>query len=189
MSKRLEGKRVAILVADGFEQSELSSPKTALEDAGADVDIVSPETESVQSMVGKEWDERFTVDVSLDDAKLEDYDALLLPGGVINPDRLRTNERAVAFVRGFFMSKKPVGAICHGPWMLAEADVVQGRDVTSWKSIRTDLVNARGVWSDAPVVVDAGLVTSRCPDDLPKFNEAVIEAFAAGVHEDQRAVA
>lgn len=173
---------MAILVADGFEQEELTEPRAALEQAGADTDIVSPEAKKVQGWKHTDWGSKFPVDVSLDKAHPEDYDALLLPGGVMNPDKLRTNPKALQFVRQFFNYGKPVGAICHGPWTLIDAGVVKGRRLTSYHSIKTDLLNAGANWVDEEVVVDNGLVTSRQPDDLPAFNEKLIEEFAEGVH-------
>lgn len=187
MNADLRDKRVAILVDDGFEQSELTSPREALMGAGARVDVVSPKKDTVRSKRGTEWVEDLEVDVHLDDVVPETYDALVLPGGVFNPDFLRMNERAVAFVRWFFMTKRPVGAICHGPWVLIEADVVRGRTVTSYPSLKTDLRNAGAEWIDRDAVSDNGLVTSRRPDDLPAFNRALTQAIAGGRHEGQRA--
>jgi len=187
MDADLRGKRVAILVDDGFEQSELTSPREALMGAGAQVDVVSPKKDTVRSKRGTEWVEDLKVDIHLDDVEPENYDALVLPGGVFNPDFLRMNERAVAFVRWFFMTKRPVGAICHGPWTLIEADVVRGRTVTSYPSLKTDLRNAGAEWVDRDAVSDSGLVTSRRPDDLPAFNRALTQAIAEGLHEGQHA--
>ena len=181
----LSGKNVAILVANGFEQVELTSPKEALDKAGATTHIVSPESGQVKGWDSDDWGESFDVDLSLDDANSGDYDALLLPGGVINPDTLRTNEKALSFIRDFFEQHKPVAAICHGPWTLIEAGVIKGRKVTSYKSIKTDVKNAGANWVDEEVVVDAGLVTSRNPDDLPAFNAKLIEEVAEGKHEEQ----
>ena len=180
--KQLTGKKVALLVTDGFEQAELESPKSALENAGAQTYIVSPAGSSVKGWKHTDWGDAFPVDVKLSDAVPEDYDALVLPGGVMNPDKLRMEPEAVAFVRQFFASSKPVAAICHGPWTLVEADAVRGRTVTSWPSLRTDLANAGANWVDEEVVVDNGLVTSRKPDDLPAFNAKMIEEFAEGAH-------
>jgi protease I len=187
MAKQLEGKRVAVLVDNGFEQIELTSPIEALRDAGAEAVIVSPQKDKVRAWDMKDWGETFDVDLPLDRANADDFDALVLPGGVMNPDRLRTNERAVAFTRAFFEAGKPVASICHGPWLLVEADVVRGRRVTSYPSIRTDLRNAGAEWVDESVVVDAGLVTSRKPDDLPDFNRKMVEEIAEGVHAGQSA--
>lgn len=183
----LNGKKVAILVEDGFEQVELTSPKQALEAAGARTHIVSPKREKVKGWDHTKWGQEFPVDVVIDQASANDYDALLLPGGVMNPDNLRTNKPAMQFVRSFFEQHKPVAAICHGPWALVEADVVKGRKVTSYPSIQTDLKNAGAEWVDQEVVVDAGLVTSRNPDDLPAFNRKLIEEIAEGKHEMQQA--
>lgn len=182
MSQSLHGKRVAILATDGFEQSELESPAAALRDAGATVEVVSPKSGSIRAWDGEKLGHGLPVDVTVEEADPAAYHALVLPGGVINPDRLRMNPDAVAFVRGFFAAGKPVGAICHGPWMLVEADVVSGRKVTSYASIRRDLINAGANWVDEPVVTDRGLVTSRKPDDLPQFNRKLIEEIAEGIH-------
>jgi protease I len=184
---QLSGKKVAILVEDGFEQVELTSPKEALEAAGAKTYIISPKAGKVKGWEHTKWGDEFPVDVGLDQAKADNYDALLLPGGVMNPDKLRTNKKAVQFVRSFFDQDKPVAAICHGPWMLVEADVVEGRMLTSYPSIQTDLKNAGASWVDKEVVVDRGLVTSRKPDDLPAFNRKMIEEVGEGQHEGQRA--
>ncbi len=182
MDKELDGKKVAILVANGFEQVELTGPKEALEQAGAETRIVSPEKGAVRSWDMKEWGRDFPVDVPLDTANPADYDALLLPGGVMNPDHLRMNSQAVRFVKHFFDEGKPVASICHGPWTLVEAGVVRGRTLTSWRSLKTDIVNAGGHWVDQEVVTDNGLVTSRKPDDIPAFNRKMIEEFREGVH-------
>jgi protease I len=187
MAGKLDGKKVAILVADGFEQVELTEPRQALSEAGAKSDLISPGEGRVRGWTDGDWGDDFEVEVPLSSAKAEDYDALLLPGGRINPDHLRTERQAVEFVRHFFEQGKPVAAICHAPWMLVEADVVRGRHVTSYPSIRTDLENAGALWEDSEVVVDAGLVTSRKPDDLPAFNRKMVEEIAEGVHEGQRA--
>jgi protease I len=182
MAKDLSGKTVAVVATDGFEQSELTEPRRALIDAGATVHVIAPHDGTIQGMQHHDKGETVKVDKTLDDVKPEDYDALVLPGGVANPDALRTDERAVSFVRDFFTAKKPVGAICHGPWTLIEAGVVRGRKVTSWPSLKTDLKNAGAEWVDQEVVVDQGLVTSRKPDDLPAFNRKMIEEFKEGVH-------
>jgi protease I len=181
-NKTLAGKRVAILVADGFEQVEMTEPRRALEEAGARTSIVSPATGQVQGWKHFDKAERFTVDVKLDDAKPQEFDALLLPGGVANPDQLRIQPKAVAFVREFFDAGKPVAAICHGLWPLIEAGVVRDRTVTSWPSLKTDLSNAGARWVDQEVATDNGLVTSRKPDDIPAFNRKMIEEFAEGRH-------
>lgn len=174
----LSGKRVAILTEDGFEQSELLEPRRALEEAGAFTLVVSPRSGHVRGWSHDEWGERVVVDVTLADAKPQDYDALLLPGGVMNPDRLRLDPHAIAFVRSFVQERKPIAAICHGPWTLIDADGVKGRTLTSWPSIRADLVNAGAVWIDAEVFRDGNLVTSRKPSDIPAFNATMIQAFS-----------
>jgi protease I len=184
---QLDGKRVAILVTDGFEQSELEEPKAALEGAGAITHIVSPAGSNVKGWRHTEWGDEFPVDVALGAAVPENYDALVLPGGVMNPDKLRRDPKALAFVRSFFEARKPVAAICHGPWTLIDAGVVKGRTVTSYESIQTDLKNAGAKWVDEEVVVDNGLVTSRKPDDIPAFNRRMIEEIADGKHARQRA--
>ena len=186
MEKKLKGKKVAILVADGFEQVELTGPQQALEEAGAETLIVSPNEESVAGWHHYDAGDLFDVDVPLEEADAGDFDALLLPGGVANPDQLRMKPEAVRFVKAFFDAGKPVAAICHGPWTLIEAGAVRGRTMTSWPSIKTDLVNAGAKWVDEPVVTDNGLVTSRKPDDIPAFNEKMIEEFAEGKHAGQR---
>jgi protease I len=178
MTSELKGKRIAILVADGFEQVEMTEPKKALDEAGAETEIVSPAKGEVQGWNHQEKGERFKVDTDLNSADEDDYDALLLPGGVMNPDQLRTVPKAVEFVKSFFDEGKPVAAICHGPWLLVEAGVVRGRRATSWPSVRTDLINAGASWSDEEVVVDKGLVTSRKPDDIPAFTRRMIQEFS-----------
>jgi protease I len=189
MAQQLNGKKVAILVADGFEQDELTEPKKALEEAGAQTQIVSPAQGEVKGWQHTEWGDRFRVDVPLEQANADDYDALLLPGGVMNPDKLRRNPKAVQFVRAFFDTAKPVAAICHGPWTLIDAGVVQGRKMTSYESIQSDLKNAGAEWVDQEVVTDNGLVTSRKPQDIPAFNRKMIEEFAEGRHSQQRRAA
>jgi len=186
---RLEGKKVAILITDGFEQVEMTEPRKALEEAGAGIDIVSPAKGKVRGWKMTDWGDSFEVDVPLDEADAEDYDALLLPGGVANPDKLRMSDTAVQFVRAFLQTGKPIAAICHGPWTLIEADGVQGRTMTSWPSLKTDLKNAGANWVDRSVVTDNGLVTSRKPDDIPDFNRKMIEGFAEGIHSGQRQAA
>jgi protease I len=181
----LNGKRIAILATDGFEQSELETPRRALEKAGAIAQVVSPAEESITGWSDDHFGDSIAVDVNLRDADPADYDGLLLPGGVMNPDKLRTVPQAVAFVREFFETGKPVAAICHGPQILIEAKVVKGRTLTSYASIKTDLLNAGAHWLDQPVVTDHGLVTSRKPADLPEFNRKMIEEFAEGVHAGQ----
>jgi protease I len=182
MPDELKGKRVAALVANGFEQVELTEPKKALEGAGATVQVVSPETDRVRGWNHTEWGSDVQVDRPLDQARADDYDALLLPGGVMNPDRLRMNPKAVQFVKQFFEGGKPIAVICHGPWTLVDADVVRGVKMTSYPSVRTDLVNAGADWVDQDVVVDRGVVSSRKPDDIPAFNRKMIEEFAEGQH-------
>jgi len=180
--KNLQGKRVAILATNGFEQSELLEPRKALDAQGAKTQVVSPEKQSIKGWNEKNWGEEVPVDLALDSADAADFDALLLPGGVMNPDKLRMEPRAVQFVRQFFEAKKPVAAICHGPWMLVEAGAVRGKTVTSWPSLQTDIRNAGGKWVDQEVVVDEGLVTSRKPADIPAFNKKMIEEFTEGKH-------
>jgi protease I len=174
----LNGKRIAILATDMFEQVELVKPRKALEDAGAETELVSLEEGEIQGFNHYDKADTFPVDKAVADASADDYDALLLPGGVGNPDTLRTDENAVGFVRSFVDAGKPVAAICHAPWMLVEADVVRGRKLTSFWSIKTDVRNAGGNWVDEKVVLDGGVVTSRSPDDIPAFNKQVIEEFA-----------
>jgi protease I len=186
MAENLSGLRVAILVADGFEQVELTGPKEALEAAGALTQIVSPVKGEVEGWHHFDAGDKFPVDVALDEANAEAYDALLLPGGVANPDQLRMNPKAVEFVKAFFDAGKPVAAICHGPWTLIEADAVRGRTLTSWPSIKTDLKNAGARWVDEEVVTDHGLVTSRKPQDIPAFNQKMIEEFSEGRHKQQK---
>ena len=180
MEKQLNNLRVAILVTDGFEQVEMTEPRKALQDAGAKTDLVTPDKDHVQGMNHDQKGDKFPPDVKLESVSASDYDALLLPGGVANPDRLRTIPKAVEFVRAFAAAGKPIAAICHGPWMLVEAGLVKGRKLTSWPSLKTDIRNAGGQWEDSPVVADHGLVTSRKPDDIPAFNAKVIEEFAGG---------
>lgn len=186
MSNELRNKRVAALVENGFEQSELVEPKKALEQAGASVDIVSPQHDKVKGWQHAKWGDELHVDRPLDEARADDYDALLLPGGVMNPDKLRWNQKAVQFVKAFVDSGKPIAAICHGPWTLIEAGGVRGRKVTSWPSLQTDLRNAGASWVDQECVNDNGLVTSRKPDDIPAFNKKMIEEFAEGRHDRRR---
>lgn len=175
---QLDGIRVAILATNGFEQVELTGPKRALDEAGATTHVVSPESGSIRGWNHTDWGDEFDVDVNLDEANQDAYDALLLPGGVLNPDKLRLNDKAVKFVRSFFDGRKPVAAICHGPQTMINAEVVEGRRMTSYPAIRKDLTNAGAEWTDQAVVVDNGLITSRKPDDLPAFNEAVISEFS-----------
>jgi protease I len=179
----LSGKRVAILATDMFEQVELVEPRKAVEEAGADVELVSLETGEIQGFNHYDKADTFPVDKAVGDVSADDYDALLLPGGVGNPDRLRMNDDAVAFVRGFYEQGKPIAAICHAPWMLVEADIVRDRTLTSFWSIKTDVRNAGGNWVDRELVAEDGIVTSRSPDDLPAFCPKIVEEFAAGVRD------
>jgi protease I len=174
------------LVENGFEESELLEPRKALQDAGATVDIVSPQKSEVKGWKHTDWGKTVKVDRVLDSARAEEYDALLLPGGVMNPDKLRGNPEAIAFVRSFVAAQKPIAAICHGPWTLIDAGGVRGRNVTSWPTLKTDLTNAGAHWVDQEVIVDTGLVTSRKPDDIPAFNRKMIEEFAEGRHSARR---
>jgi protease I len=183
----LNGKKVAILVAEGFEQAEMVGPRQALEQAGAKTSIVSPAEGEVQAWKHFDKGDRFQVDVPLEGARADDYDALLLPGGVANPDQLRANKEAVSFVKQFVDSGKPIGVICHGPWTLIEAGGVKGRTMTSWPSLHTDLVNAGAKWVDQEVVVDRGMVSSRKPDDIPAFSRKLIEEIGEGKHQRGRA--
>jgi protease I len=176
------GLRVAALAANGFEEDELLTPVQALRAHGALVDVVSPEESTVRAWKHTDWGTSVPVDTRLDDARADDYDALLLPGGVMNPDRLRMNPRAVAFVRRMFDEGKPIAVICHGPWTLVEAGVVRGLTMTSYPSVKTDLENAGATWVDSEVVVDRGIVSSRRPDDLPAFVDKMLEEFAEGRH-------
>lgn len=187
MSEQLQGKRIAFLVAnEGVEQVELTEPLQAVRDAGAEVDLLAPEASDVQAFNHLDKGDTFTPDRAVGDAEAGDYDGLVLPGGVANPDQLRTEPEAVEFVRAFFETGKPVGAICHAPWTLVEADVLRGRTLTSWPSLQTDLRNAGAEWVDEEVHVDQGLVSSRKPDDLEAFNAKIVEEFAEGVHAGQR---
>jgi protease I len=186
MAGKLNGKKIAFLVApEGVEQVELTEPWKAVEDAGATPELVSTDSGEIQAFNHLDKADRFSVDKTAGDADAADYDGLVLPGGVANPDLLRTDEDAVAFIRGFFEQAKPVGVICHGPWTLVEADVLKGRTITSWPSLQTDIRNAGGNWVDEEVVVDEGLVSSRNPDDLPAFCAKSVEEFCEGEHEAQ----
>jgi protease I len=177
VANRLEHARVAVLATDGFEESELKEPVKALKDQGAEITIVSPKAGSIKAWKMKDWGGSVDVGATLDQAVPGDFDALLLPGGVINPDRLRLEPKAALFVRGFAEEMKPIAAICHGPWMLIEADLVRGKRIASWPSLRTDLLNAGAQWVDQPVVEDGILITSRKPDDIPAFVERFSEAL------------
>jgi protease I len=185
-SDKLQGKKIAFLASDMVEQVELTEPWKAVEQAGAKAELVSIKSGEIQGFDHYDKADTFKVDKQASDARAADYDGLVLPGGVGNPDNLRQDPDAVEFVRAFFEAGKPVAVICHGPWTLVEADVVRDRTVTSWPSLRTDIRNAGGNWVDEKVVVDSGLVTSRKPDDLPAFTSKIVEEFAEGVHEEQR---
>jgi protease I len=185
MSGKLEGKRVAILAADMFERVELEQPRDALREAGAEIEIVSLKPGEIRGYDHFDPATTVEVDKTVEEVSADDYDALMIPGGVGNPDQLRGDENAVHFVRDFFEQGKPVAAICHAPWVLVEAGVVRGRTLTSWPTLQTDIRNAGGNWVDEQVVVDSGLVTSRKPDDIPAFNEKMIEEFAEGRHAEQ----
>ena len=185
MAKRLEGKRVAFLATDGVEQVEVTEPWTKVQEEGGGPELVSLETGAIQGFQHLDKGDTFSVDRTVADANADDYDGLVLPGGVANPDFLRTDEDAVRFVRAFFEAGKPVAAICHGPWTLVEADVVRGRTLTSWPSLKTDIRNAGGEWVDEEVHVENGLVTSRKPDDLPAFCDKLAEEICEGRHDNQ----
>lgn len=187
MTGKLQGKKIAFLATDGFEQSELTRPWADIKAAGATVELVSLKSGNIQGMEHDEKADSFPVDKVISEVSANDYDGLVLPGGVANPDQLRMNEKAVNFVRDFFKQKKPVAAICHGPWTLVEADVLKGRTVTSWPNLKTDIINAGGKWVDKEVQVDQGLVTSRKPDDLDAFCKKAIEEFCEGKHDRQAA--
>jgi protease I len=188
MAEELKGKRIAFVATDGVEQVELSEPWEAVKKAGGQPELIAPKAGAIQGMNHSDRGDTFPVDHAVSEATGGDYDGLVLPGGVANPDRLRTNPEVVRFIRSFFEDGKPVGAICHGAWTLVEADVVRGRTLTSWPSLQTDIRNAGGTWVDQEVHVDRGLVSSRKPDDLPAFCAKIVEEFAEGRH-DQRAAA
>ena len=189
MGTELNGKRVAFLATDGVEQVELTEPWEAVEKAGGEPELVSLETGKIQGFNHRDKGDTFPVDKTVKDADASEYDGLVLPGGVVNPDVLRMDSQAMAFVASFFEQGKPVGAICHGPWALVETGVVKGRTVTSWPSLKTDIENAGGTWVDEQIVIDRGLFTSRKPDDLPAFCEKLVEEFAEGRHAEQREAA
>ena len=182
MNKQLNDKTIAIIVADGFEESEFLKPFEALKNAGAKVDVISLKAGKVKAWADKNWGKEYAVDKTIDEVNADTYDGLVLPGGVMNPDQLRQNKQVVAFAKSFMESGKPVAAVCHGPWTLVETGALKGRHLTSYPSIQTDLKNAGANWTDEEVVVDNGLVTSRKPADLPAFCEKMIEEFAEGVH-------
>jgi protease I len=187
MADKLQGKRIAFLVApEGVEQVELTEPWKAIENAGGTPELISTDSGEIQAFNHLDKGDTFGVDHTVEEVSASDYDGLVLPGGVANPDFLRSSEQAVDFTRSFFQEGKPVGVICHGPWTLVEADVLRGRKITSWPSVKTDIRNAGGTWVDEEVVVDEGLVSSRKPDDLPAFCAKIVEEFAEGVHEGQR---
>jgi protease I len=179
---KLDGKKVAILTENGFEEVELTDPKKALEEAGATVHIISPQKNKVKAWAKDKWGQELDVDHHIDDVNFDDYDALMIPGGVMNPDKLRQSEKAVSWAQQFLESGKPVAAICHGPQLLIETGCLKGRAVTSYPGIKTDIINAGADWTDREVVVDNGLVTSRKPADIPAFNKKMIEEIAEGVH-------
>lgn len=186
MDKKLDGKKIGFIATDGVESVELSRPWQEIKDAGAETELISIKSGEIQGMEGSmEKGEKFSVDKTIDQVRASEYDGLVIPGGVANPDKLRTNEKLVSFVREFFTQHKPVAAICHGPWVLVEADILEGRTVTSWPSLQTDIENAGADWVDEEVVVDEGLVTSRNPDDLDAFCDKAVEEFAEGIHAAQ----
>lgn len=180
--EKVKGKKVAVLATDGVEQSEFDQPVQALKDAGAEVTIVSLKSGTFKAWDKKDWGKEIAVDKTVDSVKAADYDALVLPGGVMNPDKLRMNKDAISFTKDFMTAGKPVAAICHGPWLLVEADAVKGKKITSYPSIKTDIINAGGNWVDQEVVTDMGLVTSRNPNDLPAFCKKMLEEIGEGVH-------
>jgi len=185
MAKSLQGKMVAILATDGFEESELFEPKKALDEAGAKTVIVSLKKGKIKAWNHGNWGKTLDVDMTVEEADPEDFDALFVPGGVMNPDKLRADDKAVDFALSFVESGKPIASICHGPQFLIETGIVAGKKLTSWPSVKTDIINAGGVWYDTEVMVDGGLVTSRKPDDIPAFNRKMIEEFAEGLHKER----
>jgi protease I len=187
--KKLQGKRVAILATDGFEQAELLEPRKALDDAGAETKVISLKSGKIKGWKHTDWGQEVQVDETIDQARADAFDALVLPGGVINPDKLRMEPKAVAFVKSFFDANKPVAAICHGPWTVIEAGVAKGRKIASWPSLKTDVRNAGAEWVDSEAVTDGNLVTARKPDDIPAFNHALIELISTGVKQQKRPAA
>lgn len=185
MSNPLANRKVAILMTDGFEEVEFTEPNKALRDAGATVTVITPGKKQAKAWAKTDWGDTYSADLALEDAKCEDFDALMLPGGVMNPDNLRTNMAAVHFVSDFIKTKKPLAAICHAPQLLTETGLISGMTMTSYPSVQTDLKNAGAKWVDQEVVVDSGIVTSRKPDDLPAFNKKMIEEFCEGKHENR----
>lgn len=186
MEGKLNNKKAAIVVADGFEEVEFTKPLEALKNSGVSTEVISIKAGKVKAWAKKEWGKEYKVDKSIDQANAKDYDALVLPGGVMNPDQLRMNKHVINFVSSFMTEGKPVAAICHGPWTLIETGQVKGKRMTSWPSLKTDLTNAGAQWVDEEVVVDKGLVTSRKPDDLPAFCEKMLEEIGEGIHRDRR---
>lgn len=176
IDRDLSGKRIAVLATDGFEYRELTGPRDGLAGAGARVDVITPKGDAIKGWTGGNWADSVDADLAVADAVAEDYHALVLPGGVINPDKLRTDAGAMEFIQAMATAGRPIGAICHGPWLLVEAGLVKGRRVTSWKSVRRDLENAGGIWEDSEVVVDGPIITSRNPDDIPAFTDAIAKA-------------
>jgi protease I len=183
----IEGKKVAILATHGFEQSELEVPRDRLKEHGAVVHVVSPETGQIRGWDRNDWGRPVSVDVSLDQAKADDYDAIVLPGGQINPDLLRLNDKALQFIRAFYDQKKVIAAVCHAPWLLIDTGIIKGRKATSYKSIKTDVINAGATWEDSEVVTDQGIVTSRNPGDLEAFSNKIMEEIAEGRHAQRAA--
>jgi protease I len=187
MTSTLKGKKIAILATDGFEQAELMEPRKALKDAGATTEVIAPKAGEIKGWKMKDWGDSVKVDKTLTNANPDDYDALVLPGGVMNPDHLRMDQAAVNFVRQFVSSGKTVAAICHGPWTLIEAGAVSGKTITSWPSLKTDLKNAGAKWVDQEVATDGQFITSRKPDDIPAFNRALIDSVSRGAHNSRAA--